>query len=49
VRFHREGSQAIVEIVDLRFPHVRPDRPAAFTYEVRFDANGKVLSQGWAE
>jgi membrane-bound metal-dependent hydrolase YbcI (DUF457 family) len=49
VRFHREGGQAIVEIVDLRFPHVRPDRPAAFTYEVRFDANGKVLSQGWAE
>jgi membrane-bound metal-dependent hydrolase YbcI (DUF457 family) len=46
-RFHKEGNDAIVEIADLRFPHVRPDRPASFTYRVRFGADGKVLSQGW--
>ena len=46
-RFHKEGDDAIVEIADLRFPHVRPDRPAAFTYRVRFAANGNVVSQGW--
>jgi membrane-bound metal-dependent hydrolase YbcI (DUF457 family) len=46
-RFHKEGTDAIVEIADLRFPHVRPDRPASFTYRVRFSANGNVLSQGW--
>jgi membrane-bound metal-dependent hydrolase YbcI (DUF457 family) len=46
-RFHKEGSDAIVEISDLRFPHVRSDRPSAFTYRVRFDAAGKVLTQGW--
>jgi membrane-bound metal-dependent hydrolase YbcI (DUF457 family) len=46
-RFHKEGSEAIVEISDLRFPHVRPDRPASFTYRVRFSAEGSVLSQGW--
>jgi hypothetical protein len=33
----------------LRFPHLRPDRPAAFTYQVRFGATGAVLSQGWAK
>jgi membrane-bound metal-dependent hydrolase YbcI (DUF457 family) len=46
-RFHKEGNDAIVEIADLRFPHVRPDRPASFTYRVRFGANGNVVSQGW--
>jgi membrane-bound metal-dependent hydrolase YbcI (DUF457 family) len=46
-RFHKEGDEAIVEISDLRFPHVRPDRPASFTYRVRFGADGNVLSQGW--
>ena len=48
-RFHKEGSDAIVEISDLRFPHLRPDRPAAFTYRVRFDAAGNLLEQGWVE
>jgi membrane-bound metal-dependent hydrolase YbcI (DUF457 family) len=48
-RFHKEGSDAVVEIADLRFPHLRPDSPAAFTYRVRFDANGNLLSQGWAK
>ena len=46
-RFHKEGTDAIVEISDLRFPHVRPDRPASFTYQVRFGADGNVISQGW--
>jgi len=45
-QFHKEGDDAVVEISDKRFPH-RPDRPAAFTYRVRFGANGKVVSQGW--
>jgi membrane-bound metal-dependent hydrolase YbcI (DUF457 family) len=48
-RFHKEGGDAIVEISDLRFPHVRPNRPASFTYRVRFSANGNVLAQGWVK
>src|SRR6185295_6234295 len=48
-RFHKEGSVAIVEVSDLRFPHLRPDRPASFTYQVRFDAAGKILDQGWVK
>jgi membrane-bound metal-dependent hydrolase YbcI (DUF457 family) len=48
-RFHKEGGDAIVEISDLRFPHLRPDRPASFTYRVRFNADGNVLEQGWAK
>jgi membrane-bound metal-dependent hydrolase YbcI (DUF457 family) len=48
-RFHKEGADAIVEISDLRFPHLRPDRPASFTYQVRFDAAGRVLEQGWVK
>jgi membrane-bound metal-dependent hydrolase YbcI (DUF457 family) len=47
VRFHQEGADAVVEICDLRFPQVRRDRPASFTYRVRFDASGKMVSQGW--
>jgi membrane-bound metal-dependent hydrolase YbcI (DUF457 family) len=46
-RFRSEGGDAIVEISDLRFPQTRPDRPASFTYRVRFAASGSVLSQGW--
>ena len=46
-RFRKEGEQAVVEISDLRFPQIRPDRPASFTYRVRFDAGGTVLSRGW--
>ena len=46
-RFRKEGQESVVEIVDLRFARVRPDRPASFTYRVRFDAGGKVLKQGW--
>ncbi|HKF26733.1 MAG TPA: hypothetical protein VKB24_12165, partial [Candidatus Acidoferrum sp.] len=46
-RFRKEGEEAVVEILDLRFAKVRPDRPASFTYRVRFDAAGKVVEQGW--
>jgi membrane-bound metal-dependent hydrolase YbcI (DUF457 family) len=46
-RFHKEGEESVVEFVELRFPQIRPDRPAAFTYEVRFGAGGSVISQGW--
>lgn len=46
-RFHKEGDAAIVEIADLRFAQMRPDRPVSFTYRVRFAADGTVLSQGW--
>ena len=46
-RFHKEGTESVVEILELRFPPIRPDRPASFTYRVRFDASGNVISQGW--
>jgi membrane-bound metal-dependent hydrolase YbcI (DUF457 family) len=45
--FHTEGAIAVVEISDLRFPQTRPDRPAPFTYRVRFASDGRMLSQGW--
>jgi membrane-bound metal-dependent hydrolase YbcI (DUF457 family) len=48
-RFHKEGADAIVEISDLRFPQMRPDRPASFTYRVHFGPDGTVLSQGWVK
>jgi membrane-bound metal-dependent hydrolase YbcI (DUF457 family) len=46
-RFHKEGPDAVVEISDLRFPTIRKDRPAGFTYQVKFAPDGTVLSQGW--
>lgn len=46
-RFHVEGGEAIVDISDLRFASIRPDRPSSFTYRVRFSESGQVLSQGW--
>ena len=46
-RFHKEGPDAVVEISDLRFPTIRRDRPAGFTYQVKFAPDGTVLSQGW--
>jgi len=46
-RFHMEGDEAVVEISDLRFASVRRDRVSAFTYRVRFSADGQLLSQGW--
>lgn len=47
-RFHKEGEEAVVEVSDLRFARMISSRPAAFTYRVRFDMNGNVVSQGWA-
>ena len=47
-RFHKEGEEAVVEVSDLRFARMVSTRPAAFTYRVRFDATGNVVSQGWA-
>lgn len=46
-QFHLENGQPVVEIADLRFPKMRPDRPGGFTYQIRFDSSGNVLSQGW--
>jgi membrane-bound metal-dependent hydrolase YbcI (DUF457 family) len=46
-RFHKEGTESVVEFVELRFPQIRPDRPASFTYQVRFGAGGNVISRGW--
>jgi hypothetical protein len=46
-RFHKEGTEAVVEISDLRFPQIKPGRPSSFTYRVRFAQDGRVLSQGW--
>jgi membrane-bound metal-dependent hydrolase YbcI (DUF457 family) len=45
-RFHKEGSDLVVEFYDARFPH-RDRGPSPFTYQVRFDASGAVLNQGW--
>jgi membrane-bound metal-dependent hydrolase YbcI (DUF457 family) len=47
-RFHKEGTDSVVEYYDARFPH-RDRGPSPFTYQVRFDANGAVLSQGWTK
>lgn len=48
-RFHKEGTAAVVEISDLRFPQIRKDRPASFTYRIRFSPNGEVLEKGWVK
>jgi membrane-bound metal-dependent hydrolase YbcI (DUF457 family) len=47
IRFHKDGGDGIVEIADIRFPHTRPDRPASFTYQIRFAPTGTIVSQGW--
>ncbi|HYL65052.1 MAG TPA: metal-dependent hydrolase [Candidatus Methylomirabilis sp.] len=47
-RFHKEGDEAVVEFLDVRFARPRSDRSGAFTYRVRMDDSGKVISQGWA-
>jgi membrane-bound metal-dependent hydrolase YbcI (DUF457 family) len=46
-RFHKEGNDAIVEFSDMRFPQVRKDRPASFTYRVKMDGSGQIISKGW--
>ena len=47
IQFHKEGDVAVVEISDKRFPQMSRDRPAGFTYQVRFSPTGKLLTQGW--
>jgi membrane-bound metal-dependent hydrolase YbcI (DUF457 family) len=47
IHFRQDGTQAVVEIHDVRFSQIRPDRPASFTYRVRFARDGALLSQGW--
>src|SRR5947207_11947873 len=47
-RFHKEGGEAIVDIMDVRFSRTTTGRPPAFTYRVRFGEDGSLLSQGWA-
>ena len=46
-RFHKEGPEAVVQFLDVRFPQIRRDRAPSFEYQVRFSAAGEVLSQGW--
>lgn len=46
-RFYKDGENSVVEVSDLRFSRISPSRPAAFTYRVRFGADGNVVSQGW--
>ncbi len=45
--FARQDEGAVVEINDLRF-FGRPGRPSPFTFRVTFDAQGRVIQQGWA-
>ncbi len=47
-RFRKEGEVALVEISDIRFAQSRRGGSPAFTYRIRFDLAGNVLSQGWA-
>ena len=46
-RFHKEGPEAVVQFLDVRFPQIRRDRSPSFEYQVRFSSAGEVLSQGW--
>jgi membrane-bound metal-dependent hydrolase YbcI (DUF457 family) len=47
IQFYPEGGVDVVEISDKRFAQTRRDRPAGFTYRVRFSSDGNVLSKGW--
>lgn len=46
-QFHLENGEPIVEIADLRFAQIRPDRPRGFTYRIHFDSAGNIISRGW--
>ena len=48
-RFHKEGAEAVVEFLDVRFPQIRRERPPSFEYRVRFSPAGDVISQGWVK
>ncbi len=47
-RYWKESGTAVVEFVDLRFRAPLAANPPPFTYRVRLDDAGRVLSQGWA-
>ncbi|MBI1738791.1 MAG: metal-dependent hydrolase [Acidobacteria bacterium] len=49
VRFHERGGVNVVEFVDLRFFGRTRRGPQPFTFRVVFDAQGGVISSGWAE
>jgi membrane-bound metal-dependent hydrolase YbcI (DUF457 family) len=46
-RFRKEGDVAVVEIADVRFRSLIAGRTWPFTYRVRLDQAGHVLSEGW--
>ncbi len=46
-RFHMEGDIGVMEISDLRFPSPQRGGASPFTYRVRMDSAGRILSQGW--
>lgn len=48
-RFHQEAGVQVVEFSDMRFPLVGRRRTPSFTYRVRLDPGGNVLSQGWVK
>ncbi len=47
-RFHKESNVAVVEFFDARFSSIRRNRPASFTYRVKMDETGQIVSKGWA-
>jgi len=49
VRFHKEGAEAVVDFIDVRFPQIRRDRAPSFEYRVRFSVDGSLLSEGWTK
>jgi hypothetical protein len=44
-RWRKEGVNTVVELADMQFAQRRGR--SAFTYDVTFDANRKVIQQGW--
>jgi membrane-bound metal-dependent hydrolase YbcI (DUF457 family) len=49
VRYAQHGDTGEVELVDLRFFGRLRRGPQPFTFRVLFDAQGRVLSSGWAD
>ncbi len=49
VRYSERGGVSVVEFSDLRFYGRRVRGPQPFTYRVMLDAQGRVISFGWAD
>lgn len=47
-RYRRDGDTSIVEFIDLRFAMARRGQANPFTYRVRFDSFGRIISRGRA-